>query len=227
MVIAILRTYDTPTAVRGVLRRLVRRHGPEPGQGRDRAAPPGASPAPAVHQHGHLGRDRRDRRGAPAASGDTLLDLACGRGGYGLEVAARTDTRLVGVDFSAEAVRQAQRQAELLGRTAGFRVGDLVATGLDDGSVHGVLCIDAVQFAVPPEGTYAELRRVLAPGGRVVLTCWSAGPRRCASAGAAAHRRPRCRAEGGGLRRCRRTRAAGMGRRRARTVDRGRGAEPG
>jgi 2-polyprenyl-3-methyl-5-hydroxy-6-metoxy-1,4-benzoquinol methylase len=34
--------------------------------------------------------------------GATLLDLACGRGGYGLEIAARTDARLVGVDFSAE-----------------------------------------------------------------------------------------------------------------------------
>ena len=106
--------------------------------------------------------------------GDTVLDLACGRGGYGLEVAARTAARLVGVDFSAEAVRQARRQADLLGRAADFRVGDLVATGLDDGSVQGVLCIDAVQFAEPPEAAYAELRRVLAPGGRAVLTCWEA-----------------------------------------------------
>ena len=40
--------------------------------------------------------------------GGTLLDLACGRGGYGLEIAARTGARLMGVDFSAEAVRQAR-----------------------------------------------------------------------------------------------------------------------
>lgn len=36
-----------------------------------------------------------------------LLDLACGRGGYGLTIAARTGARLIGVDFSAEAIRQA------------------------------------------------------------------------------------------------------------------------
>ena len=36
--------------------------------------------------------------------GAILLDLACGRGGYGLEIAARTDARLAGVDFSAEAI---------------------------------------------------------------------------------------------------------------------------
>jgi SAM-dependent methyltransferase len=104
--------------------------------------------------------------------GDTLLDLACGRGGYGLEIAGRTGAALVGVDFSAEAVRQAGEQAARLGREADFRVGDLTATGLDPGSVHGVLCVDSVQFAEPPAAAYAELRRVLAPGGRAVLTCW-------------------------------------------------------
>lgn len=104
--------------------------------------------------------------------GDTLLDLACGRGGYGLEIAARTGARLVGVDFSAEAVRQAREQARLLGRTAEFRVGDLAATGLDAASVEAVLCVDAIQFAEDPVASYRELRRVLAPGGRAVLTCW-------------------------------------------------------
>jgi 2-polyprenyl-3-methyl-5-hydroxy-6-metoxy-1,4-benzoquinol methylase len=38
----------------------------------------------------------------------TLLDLACGRGGYGLEVAARAGASLIGIDFSAEAIRQAR-----------------------------------------------------------------------------------------------------------------------
>ena len=104
--------------------------------------------------------------------GDTLLDLACGRGGYGLEIAARAGARLVGVDFSAEAVRQASEQARRLGRTADFRTGDLAATGLGDGSVNAVVCVDAIQFAEEPSAAYAELRRVLAPFGRAVLTCW-------------------------------------------------------
>lgn len=105
-------------------------------------------------------------------AGETLLDLACGRGGYGLEVAARTGANLVGVDFSTEAVRQADEHARRLGREADFRVGDLAATGLDDGSVDAVLCVDAVQFAEQQDAAYRELRRVLRPGGRVVLTCW-------------------------------------------------------
>jgi SAM-dependent methyltransferase len=104
--------------------------------------------------------------------GDTLVDLACGRGGYGLEIAARTGARLVGVDFSAEAVRQAREQARRLGAEADFRIGDLTATGLDAGSADAVLCVDAIHFAPQPDAAYGEIRRVLAPGGRAVLTCW-------------------------------------------------------
>ena len=104
--------------------------------------------------------------------GDVLLDLACGRGGYGLEVALRTGARLVGVDFSAEAVRQAAGQAHALGRPADFRVGTLQATGLEDASVDAVMVVDSIQFAEDPPQAYAELARVLRPGGRAVLTCW-------------------------------------------------------
>jgi SAM-dependent methyltransferase len=102
----------------------------------------------------------------------TLLDLACGRGGIGLEIAARRGCRLVGVDFSIEAVRQARTTAHRLHRLGEFHVGDLVATGLDAGSVDAVLCVDSIQFASPPEDAYREIRRVLVPGGRAVLTCW-------------------------------------------------------
>ena len=94
--------------------------------------------------------------------GGTLVDLACGRGGYGLEISARTGARLVGVDFSAEAVRQAREHARRLGATAEFRIGDLAATGLGAGSADAVLCVDAIQFAPQPDAAYGEIARVLA-----------------------------------------------------------------
>ncbi len=107
----------------------------------------------------------------------TLVDLACGRGGYGLEVAARTGASLIGIDFSLEAIRQARKCADALGRNARFVVADIAATGLPAASVDGVMCIDAIHIVAEPSGVFAELRRVLRPGGCAVVTCWEARDR--------------------------------------------------
>jgi len=93
-----------------------------------------------------------------------------------MEIAARTGARLVGVDFSAEAVRLARElehaRPDAQERGSHFVVGDLTATGLAPGAAHAAICLDSIQFADTPVAAYAELRRVLVPGGRAVLTCW-------------------------------------------------------
>lgn len=105
--------------------------------------------------------------------GDMLADLACGRGGYGLLIAQAAGARLTGVDFSAEAIAQAEQQAARLGVSdAKFQVGDLTASGLPDESADAVLCTDSIQFPDEPPVAYRQVRRVLRPGGRAVLTCW-------------------------------------------------------
>jgi ubiquinone/menaquinone biosynthesis C-methylase UbiE len=105
--------------------------------------------------------------------GSTLLDLACGRGAYGLLIAQKAGTSLIGVDFSAQALTEAREQAMRMGvSNASFRIGALTATGLPDASVEAVLCTDAIQFPDEPASAYDEIRRVLKPGGRVALTCW-------------------------------------------------------
>jgi SAM-dependent methyltransferase len=105
--------------------------------------------------------------------GSTLLDLACGRGAYGLLVARQAGTLLIGMDFAAQALSEARDQAARMGvSNASFRVGELTATGLPDASVEAVLCTDAIQFPDEPAIAYKEIRRVLKPGGRVALTCW-------------------------------------------------------
>ncbi len=62
--------------------------------------------------------------------------------------------------------RSACEHAWRLGRTADFRLGDLAATGLGDGSVDAVLCVDAIQFAQQPNAAYCELQRVWGPLGQ-------------------------------------------------------------
>lgn len=106
--------------------------------------------------------------------GQVVLDLACGRGGYGLEIVRRTGCRLVGVDFSAVAIEQAQERAAELAIPAEFRVGELTDIGLGPASVDAVLVIDAFQFAKPKLDALRECLRVLRPGGRLVITTWEA-----------------------------------------------------
>ncbi len=105
--------------------------------------------------------------------GSVLLDLACGRGAYGLLITRQAGTSLIGVDFSAQALTEAREQAVRMGvSNASFRIGGLTATGLPDASVDAVLCTDAIQFPDEPASAYEEIRRVLKPGGRAALTCW-------------------------------------------------------
>jgi SAM-dependent methyltransferase len=107
--------------------------------------------------------------------GGLLVDAACGFGSYGIEVARRSDARLLGVDFSKVALEQARAGGAAflpIGR-AEFRTGTLTALGIPDASADGLMCLDSVQFGPPPAGLL-EFRRVLAPGARVVLTGWEA-----------------------------------------------------
>jgi SAM-dependent methyltransferase len=110
------------------------------------------------------------------APGSLVIDLACGRGGYGLEIIRRTAARLVGLDLSPVAVRAATASAARASAAgdARFFVGDYTAAGLRDGCADAVMCIDAMQFAKPPLAGLRECHRLLAPGGRIAVTAWEA-----------------------------------------------------
>jgi SAM-dependent methyltransferase len=110
------------------------------------------------------------------APGQVLIDLGCGRGGYGLEIARRTGARLLGLDFSPVAVAIAAGRAASAGITgsAAFCVGDITAAGIGTGAADAVVCIETIMFAGSPLDALRECRRILAAGGRLVLTCWEA-----------------------------------------------------
>jgi SAM-dependent methyltransferase len=50
----------------------------------------------------------------------------------------------------------------------------LTGTGLNTASVDAVLIVDSIQFAESKLDALRECRRVLRPGGRLVITCWEA-----------------------------------------------------
>ncbi|WP_203923362.1 class I SAM-dependent methyltransferase [Rugosimonospora africana] len=101
-----------------------------------------------------------------------LVDLGCGRGGPGLWLTRALSARLVGIDFSPVAVDLAAIRAARFvapGR-AEFRLGTFDGTGLPDGYADGVLSMDALQFAKDRVAALREVRRILAPAGRAVVT---------------------------------------------------------
>jgi len=110
--------------------------------------------------------------GLRLSPGELLLDLACGRGGVGLWLARALNVRLIGVDWSPTGIRgAADRSIGFVapGR-ARFHVGELTATGLEAERVDGAICADAVFFAPDRIAVFAEMARVLRPGGRFLFT---------------------------------------------------------
>ncbi|MFC4035266.1 class I SAM-dependent methyltransferase [Streptomyces polygonati] len=104
--------------------------------------------------------------------GQLLVDAGCGTGGTGLWLARALSARLVGIDLSPVAIEQAgaRRAAFLPNGRATFRVASLDDTGLPDSCAHGIVCVDSLGFASNRRDAVRELGRVLAPGGRLLLT---------------------------------------------------------
>ena len=136
-------------------------------------------PAPFAHIS-FLTMDEANAMAAASqlSEGDHLVDLACGAGGPGLLVAAITGCRLTGIDLSPVGVAQAKARSERVGlaETSEFFVGTFERTGLPDACADAVLTIDAIQYSLDKVAAIAEFRRILRPGGRLLLVGFEVEP---------------------------------------------------
>lgn len=128
-----------------------------------------------IGQTGWLTADEHDRflSWLGLASGQRLLDVACGSGGPTLRAARITGCLVDGIDVHQDAVRTARRQAADAGLTerANFQVVDAsLALPFADATFDAVICVDAINHLPDRVERLTEWRRVLRPGGRVVFT---------------------------------------------------------
>ncbi|GAB3695722.1 class I SAM-dependent methyltransferase [Nocardiopsis oceani] len=99
--------------------------------------------------------------------GRRILDAGCGSGPLAAELRARGAT-VTGFDSSAEMVKLARQR---LGEDADLRVADLDRPlPFVDGAFDDVVASLVLHYLRDWTGALAELRRVLKPGGRLVLS---------------------------------------------------------
>jgi demethylmenaquinone methyltransferase/2-methoxy-6-polyprenyl-1,4-benzoquinol methylase len=125
-----------------------------------------------------FGQDQRWRRRAVRlagiAPGDRALDVACGTGDLTEALAAARPAEVTGLDFTDAMLDIARSKAA--GRRRGDDVpdptyvqGDATAMPFEDASYDVVTIAFGIRNVSEPERALREFRRVLRPGGRLVI----------------------------------------------------------
>lgn len=100
------------------------------------------------------------------AAGERVLDVGCGEGRFASEL-ARVGVRVVGVDVAEEPLRRAR------GRDPDLDLRLMEADGpwpIEDASFDAVWAGETIEHVADTVGWLSELRRVLRPGGRLLLS---------------------------------------------------------
>jgi SAM-dependent methyltransferase len=98
-----------------------------------------------------------------------VADLGCGEGYLTIE-AARWAKRVIAVDRSRDVLTRAKALAARRKiRNITWKLGDLARVPIPTASVDVTLLSQALHHAEDPSGTLSEARRILRPGGRLVV----------------------------------------------------------
>jgi len=132
------------------------------GGGGERLVPGGEGHEQMVYEHLH-----RYFVACELAVGRRVLDIACGEG-YGTNLLARRAERVVGMDLSRKAVwhaTQRYRRPNLR-----FKIGDGQRIPAEDQAFDLVVSFETIEHLPQPELFLSEVKRVLAPGGILVIS---------------------------------------------------------
>ena len=109
---------------------------------------------------------------APILPGETVLDIGCGAGMDLLLAARRVGTSgcAIGIDMTEAMRRRARASAAAAGLTnVEVHEADATALPFPDSSIDVVISNGVLNLVPEKERAFAEIRRVLRPGGRLQL----------------------------------------------------------
>ena len=112
-------------------------------------------------------------RAAPKP-GETVLDLACGTGIVMRDLVAKVgpNGRVVGLDIAPAMLEVARTRVPTDAAAIEFHQGSGTELPFDDETFDLVTCQEGLQFFPSHATGLSEIRRVLAPGGRAVISVW-------------------------------------------------------
>jgi ubiquinone/menaquinone biosynthesis C-methylase UbiE len=112
------------------------------------------------------------------AADDHILDIGSGIGGPARYIARRFGARITGIDLTAEFCEVARQLTEALGLAdrVDFKQGDARAMPFAAASFDGAYSMNVSMNIADKAAFYAEIDRVLRPGGWLVLSELAQGP---------------------------------------------------
>ncbi|MBU2051803.1 class I SAM-dependent methyltransferase [Patescibacteria group bacterium] len=104
-------------------------------------------------------------------TGDKVLDAGCGVGGTSIYIAKKTGARVYGISLSSNQVRLAKSYSRKHGvsQLTQFQVEDFTKTKFPANFFDIVYGIESICHAFPKRAFLNEARRVLKPGGKIVI----------------------------------------------------------
>jgi SAM-dependent methyltransferase len=105
--------------------------------------------------------------------GERVLDIGCGGGATALKAAEHVGAsgRVVGVDISRPLLDLARQRAEARPNVT-FVEADAGAAAIPGGPFDAAFSRFGVMFFDDPVAAFGNIRRALAPGGRLLFACW-------------------------------------------------------
>jgi sterol 24-C-methyltransferase len=107
-----------------------------------------------------------------------VLDAGCGMGDVARTMATKYGLKVKGIDILDFNIEKARKRSASsgLGDRANFQIGDYHKLDFPDEAFDGVYTMETLVHASDPEKVLSEFRRVLRPGGRLVMFEYSHTP---------------------------------------------------